>query len=177
MSTILTEERAQELVTRLLGTTSPPTMRPIEFGWMIWEPLTPRETSQGMYLGQGSYIVDQTSVVTVHSSLPPNLVIAQYNEARRQGRFTGRQVYPKTWTVSARLIGEDRSEVEYTVHATSLTTPPQPDHTTLLTLNKTTHRPSTFSSTIHETAVRATARLTSFHDRTKSWPTEVEFEV
>jgi hypothetical protein len=50
-----------------------------------------------MHVGQGNFIIDQeTGVVTAHRSLPLFLIMREYTEARRQGRITGRQVWPTT---------------------------------------------------------------------------------
>ncbi|BCB87913.1 hypothetical protein Psuf_052260 [Phytohabitans suffuscus] len=50
---------------------------------------------QGMHVGHGSYIVDRTGVVTVHTSLPIPMVMEDYSEARRAGHLSGRQIWPE----------------------------------------------------------------------------------
>jgi len=89
----LTEEQARELITRLVGSRHMVLHR-FEFGWLAQGVLSEEERRRGMHLGQGSYIIDRTGVVTVHSSLPIRLVMREYGQARREGRITGRQVWP-----------------------------------------------------------------------------------
>lgn len=90
----MTEEQARELITRLLGTSRPISLHPFEFGWIAQQKLSAEDRAQGTHVGQGSYIIDQTGVITVQSSLPIPLVIETYTEARREGQITGRQVWP-----------------------------------------------------------------------------------
>jgi hypothetical protein len=91
----MTEEQARELITRLLGASRPIDLFPFEFGWIAQRKLSAEERSQGRHVGQGSYIIDQNGVITVQSSLPIPLVVKKYTEARREGRITGRQVWPE----------------------------------------------------------------------------------
>jgi len=90
----LSKEEAQELITRLVGTRQT-VLHPFEFGWLARPILSEEERSRGMHVGLGSYIIDRTGVITVHSSLPIRLVMEQYSQARREGRITGRQVWPE----------------------------------------------------------------------------------
>ncbi|MFB9239379.1 hypothetical protein ACFFWC_28250 [Plantactinospora siamensis] len=90
----MTEDEARALILRLLGTPNPVDLYPFEFGWAAQEILSPTERAQGINVGQGTFVIDQTGVVTVHSSLPVPLIIDDYTEARREGRITGRQVWP-----------------------------------------------------------------------------------
>jgi hypothetical protein len=92
----MTKEQARQLMTRLLGTSNPVAVFPFEFGWAAQETLSPQDRAQGRQLGQGVFIIDETGVVTAHPSLPPPLVMKRYATARREGRITGRQVWPKT---------------------------------------------------------------------------------
>lgn len=92
----ITEDQARELITRLVGSDARMTLHPFEFGWVAMEILSEEERAQGMHIGQGSYIIDRTGVVTAQRSLPARLVVAEYSEARRQGRLTGRQVWPES---------------------------------------------------------------------------------
>jgi hypothetical protein len=94
----ITEDEARELITRLLGTGAEVKLHRFEFGWLVREVLTEEERARGMHIGQGSYIIDQTGVVTAHSSLPIPIVVAEYSEAKREGRRTGYQVWPKPAT-------------------------------------------------------------------------------
>jgi hypothetical protein len=91
----LTQEQARELIQRLIGRSTEVTLYPFEFGWLAKKALTEEQLSKGMHVGHGSYIVDRTGVVTVHSSLPIPMVMEDYSEARRQGRLSGRQIWPE----------------------------------------------------------------------------------
>jgi hypothetical protein len=91
----LTEEQARELIQRLIGRDTEVTLYPFEAGWLVTKALTEEQLSKGMHVGQGSYIVDKTGVVTVHPSLPIPMVMAEYSEARREGRLTGGQIWPE----------------------------------------------------------------------------------
>ncbi|MFB9239378.1 hypothetical protein ACFFWC_28245 [Plantactinospora siamensis] len=91
----MTEDEARALITRLLGTPNPISLYRFEFGWLAKEKLTPEQQAQGLGLGHGSFIIDQTGVVTAQSSLSVRMIIRQYTEARREGRITGRQVWPR----------------------------------------------------------------------------------
>lgn len=91
----ITEDQARELITRLVGTGAQIAIHPFEFGWVAMEILSEEERAKGMHIGQGSYIIDRTGVVTIQRSLPVRLVIAEYTEARREGRLTGQQVWPR----------------------------------------------------------------------------------
>jgi len=91
----MTEDEARALITRLLGTRNPVRLGEFEFGWVAREELSEEERASGRHVGQGRFIIDRTGVVTAHSSLPPQLILQQYVGARRQGRFTGRQVWPR----------------------------------------------------------------------------------
>ncbi|RIV34365.1 hypothetical protein D2L64_23565 [Micromonospora radicis] len=90
----MSSEEARQLMARLLGTDNPVTVFQFEFGWAAQETLSPRQRAQGRQLGQGVFIIDQTGVVTAHPSLPPPLIIKRYAAARREGRITGRQIWP-----------------------------------------------------------------------------------
>ncbi|MEJ3743607.1 hypothetical protein WEI85_09990 [Actinomycetes bacterium KLBMP 9797] len=90
----ITEEQARELIARLLGAEAEVALHPFDVGWLAQEILPEQDRARGMHIGQGSYIVDRTGVVTVHASLPVPVVIEEYRVARRQGRTTGRQVWP-----------------------------------------------------------------------------------
>ena len=92
----MSREEARQLMTRLLGTDNPVAVFPFEFGWAAQETLSPQQRTQGRQLGQGVFIIDQTGVVTAHPSLPPPLIMNRYAAARREGRITGRQVWPAT---------------------------------------------------------------------------------
>lgn len=94
----ITEDEARELITRLVGAGARMTLLPFEFGWVATEILSAEERGQGMHIGQGSYIIDRTGVITVQRSLPVRLVAAEYSEARREGRITGRQIWPEPTT-------------------------------------------------------------------------------
>ena len=91
----LTEEQARELIQRLIGGGTEVTLYPFEFGWLAKRALTEEQRSKGMHVGHGSYIVDLTGVVTAHPSLPIRMVMAEYSEARREGRLTGGQIWPE----------------------------------------------------------------------------------
>ena len=93
----ISEDQARELITRLVGTAQM-AIHPFEFGWVATEILSAEERAKGMHIGQGSYIIDRTGVVTIQRSLPVRLVIAEYSEARREGRLTGQQVWPRPET-------------------------------------------------------------------------------
>lgn len=91
----MTEDEARELIDRLLGTRNPVELTEFEFGWLAKEQLSPEERAAGLHVGHGSFIIDRTGVVTAQMSLPVRLLMTEYSEARRQGRITGRQVWPK----------------------------------------------------------------------------------
>ncbi|PZG20402.1 hypothetical protein C1I95_09645 [Micromonospora craterilacus] len=90
----MTEDEALALIKRLLGTANEIELHPFEFGWLAKEQLSPQERAEGRQLGHGSYIIDRTGVITAQISLPVPLLITEYTEARREGRLTGRQVWP-----------------------------------------------------------------------------------
>lgn len=92
----MTRDEAQELIQRLVGTPNQMTLHEFEFGWLAQEILTAQQRDQGMHVGLGSYIIDRDGTVTVHGSLPVPVTISQYSAARRQGRMSGRQVWPVT---------------------------------------------------------------------------------
>lgn len=89
----LSEEQARELIKRVVGSRQV-TMYPFEFGWLARPILSEEEHRQGRGLGLSSYIIDRTGIITVQRSLGVPLVIKQYSAARREGRITGRQVWP-----------------------------------------------------------------------------------
>ncbi|PMR59611.1 hypothetical protein C1A38_18545 [Verrucosispora sp. ts21] len=91
----MTEDEALTLISQLLGTGNPIVLREFEFGWLARERLSEQERSAGMAVGQGSYIIDRTGVITAHSSLPPRRIMEEYTQARREGRIKGRQVWPQ----------------------------------------------------------------------------------
>ncbi|MTK04948.1 hypothetical protein FF096_23505 [Micromonospora sp. CP22] len=91
----MTEDEALTLISRLLRTENPIMLREFEFGWLAREKLSEQERASGMHVGQGSYIIDRSGVVTAHTSLPPRRVMEEYAQARREGRIKGRQVWPE----------------------------------------------------------------------------------
>jgi hypothetical protein len=94
----ITEDKARALITRLIGTGREVKLYRFEFGWLAKAVLTEEERARGMHVGHGSYIIDRTGVVTAQSSLSIRILMAEYSEARRQGRLTGRQIWPKPAT-------------------------------------------------------------------------------
>jgi hypothetical protein len=94
----ITEDQARELITRLLGTGREVILHRFEHGWLATAVLTEEERGKGMHVGQGSFIIDRTGVVTVQSSLSVRILMAEYSEARREGRLTGRQIWPEPTT-------------------------------------------------------------------------------
>lgn len=92
----LTEDEARALITRLIGSGREVSLYQFESGWLARVVLTDEERSQGMQLGQGSYIIDRNGTVTAQSSLSNRILMAQYNEAKSQGRLSGRQIWPET---------------------------------------------------------------------------------
>lgn len=93
----LTQDEARTLASRLFGGQEL-TLYPFEAGWLARPVLTDEQTAAGQGLGLGSFIVDRTGVVTAHSSLPITMIMEEYAAARRQGRITGRQVWPPELT-------------------------------------------------------------------------------
>lgn len=91
----ITEDEARERITRLLGSGAQVELRRFEFGWTVQEILTEQERARGTHVGQELYIVDLSGVVTVHPSLPVQMVVSEYNAARRNWWLTGRQVWPE----------------------------------------------------------------------------------
>ncbi len=91
----MTENEAMDLIRRLLGTTNEINLYPFEFGWLAKEQLSAEQRAAGRHVGHGSFIIDQTGIVTAHMSLPVPVVIEDYIEARREGRIAGRQVWPR----------------------------------------------------------------------------------
>lgn len=91
----LTEDEARALITRLIGAGREVTLYRFESGWLARAVLTDEERSRGMQVGQGSYIIDLNGTVTAQSSLSTRILTAQYSEAKRQGRLTGRQIWPE----------------------------------------------------------------------------------
>ncbi|GIJ24819.1 hypothetical protein [Micromonospora lutea] len=91
----MTEDEALTLISGLLRTENPIVLREFEFGWLARERLSEQERASGMHVGQGSYIIDRSGVITAHTSLPPRRVMEEYAQARREGRIKGRQVWPE----------------------------------------------------------------------------------
>ena len=91
----MTRDEAQELIQRLVGTPNRMALHEFEFGWLAQEILSPQERGTGMRVGLGSYIIDRDGTVTVHGSLPVPVTIGRYAAERRQGRISGRQVWPE----------------------------------------------------------------------------------
>ncbi|MFD0747617.1 toxin glutamine deamidase domain-containing protein [Phytohabitans flavus] len=94
----ITEDEARTLISRLIGAGREVTLLQFESGWLARVVLTDEERSRGMQLGQGSYIIDRNGTVTVQSSLSTRILMAQYSEAKREGRLTGRQIWPEPTT-------------------------------------------------------------------------------
>lgn len=90
----ITEGQARELISRLLGAGAEVALHAFEFGWLAQEILPEQDRARGMHIGQGSYIIDRSGVVTAHASLPVPVIIEEYRVARRAGRVAGRQVWP-----------------------------------------------------------------------------------
>jgi hypothetical protein len=91
----LTEDEALTLISSLLATRNPIVLREFEYGWLARETLSEQDRASGTHVGQGSYIIDRSGVITVHPSLPPRRVMQEYAQARREGRTRGRQVWPE----------------------------------------------------------------------------------
>ena len=95
----MTEDEARALAIRLVGPGQEMVLHPFEYGWLVQPILPDRRTADGMpdgaQIGLASLIVDQSGVVTVQTSLPVPVVIAEYSEARRQGEIIGHQIWPE----------------------------------------------------------------------------------
>ncbi len=91
----MTEDEALALIKRLHGTRNEITLWPFECGWLAEETLSEEQRARGMHVGQGSFIIDRSGVVTVQRSLPPPLIMEEYAEARREGRIIGQQIWPE----------------------------------------------------------------------------------
>jgi hypothetical protein len=94
----MTQDEARQLITQLLGTGNPITLHPFEYGWIARRVLSDEQKAQGTHIGQATYIIEQTGIVTIHPSLPPTTIMNRYIQARREGRTTGRQVWPEPTT-------------------------------------------------------------------------------
>jgi len=89
------QDEARLLATRLLGSSREIALHPFEFGWLAEQIPTDEDRREWRQIGQGYLIVDRSGVVTSHPSLPARVVMADYTEARRDGRITGRQIWPE----------------------------------------------------------------------------------
>lgn len=95
----MTEDQALALITRLVGGDQRMRLLPFEFGWLAKRELAPKANPrrpEGLRIGQGCWIIDRDGTVTAQSSLSTRILMRQYSEARREGRTTGRQVWPQT---------------------------------------------------------------------------------
>lgn len=101
----MTEDEAQRLIERLVGTANPIELHPFEFGWLAKETPSTEQRATGAHVGMGCYIIDRSGTVTVHSSLPIPVVMKQYAAARRQGRISGHQIWPRVATVDQPMRG------------------------------------------------------------------------
>src|SRR5437762_11299209 len=91
----MTEDEARALITRVAGTQYPIDLYPFEFGWVAQTRL-PQKPPGEMPAdpGQGCFVIDNSGVVTGHSSLPLSVIRDMYVEERRNGRISGQQVWP-----------------------------------------------------------------------------------
>jgi hypothetical protein len=85
-------EEARALADQVLGSTWPKRLVEFEAGWLVQEILPPDDRT----VGQASAVIDRSGIVTVHPSIPSNMVMDQYAQARRQGQITGAQIWPET---------------------------------------------------------------------------------
>jgi hypothetical protein len=91
-----TMEEAKSLLEGLFGGHREVAMTPFEYGWVATPVLSDEERSQGRGLGMGRYVIDRDArVITTQQSLGSRMIARRYAEARRQGRITGRQIWPK----------------------------------------------------------------------------------
>ena len=91
----MTEEEALALATRLLGSRRALTLHPFEFGWIVAMESTEEDRAHNRTLGRARLIVDRDGTATMHPSLSSRMLTRMYSEARREGRITGRQVWPE----------------------------------------------------------------------------------
>ncbi|MEU1982969.1 hypothetical protein [Nocardia sp. NPDC019395] len=146
---------------------------PTQFGWACREVLTQEEIQSGQAMGLGSYVVNrQTAAITAHTSMPLEVIAQEYDQAIQTGRqVQGYQVYPPTWNVEARLIGETPEEIVYRVQATSPTDPPAgPPIDHQLMINKATRRYRTNVTVIHEACRQTAGWAITQHNQWGTWP-------
>ncbi len=148
-------------------------------GWVCQTVLTDEELASGEGVGLGNYVVNkQTGVITAHSSLAPETIGEQYDEAISTGRrVQGYQVYPPMWRVDIQRIRETPEEIEYRVRAQYQTQPPaEPPTERQLVIHKETLKTRTDSRAIHESVRHATAWAEARSRRDGTWPQNGTFE-
>ncbi|CAM4390178.1 Immunity protein 35 domain-containing protein [Nocardia ninae] len=144
-------------------------LNPFEKGWVCSPILTSEEIAAGQGLGSTRLVIDsETGVVIEYPSWSDQMVMDDYNEAKRTGRAPmGGQVYPPRWQVTFDRIREDPTEVEYLVHVSS---PTEPATQQRLIINKQTLRSRTSTSPIHPASAQAKAWAHANREPDGTWP-------
>ncbi|WP_171048332.1 hypothetical protein [Nocardia cyriacigeorgica] len=174
-----TREQVRGFLADTLGATRDFWVLQCEYGWVCQTVLTEEELASGEGLGLGNYVVNkQTGVITAHSSLEPETIGEEYDEAIRTGRpVRGYRVYPPIWRVDIERIWETTEEIEYRVSARSETqTPAQPPIEHQLVINKQTLKFTSTTRAIHESVRHAKAWAEARSRQHGLWPQNGTFE-
>ncbi|MFC9966181.1 hypothetical protein ACFVH4_18290 [Nocardia ignorata] len=165
-----TLERARQLLAKVFGPNREFWVVESKHGWVGRGILTAEETSQGMGLGQGNYVLNKhTGVITAHRSLPPDLIGEEFDQAIETGQpVQGSRVYPPLHRIHLLKTFEDPQTVQYQVQVTELENPDNPPTMDLITIDKETlyFQPS------GGPLAQATAWAEMLSRTTGSWPTE-----
>ncbi|MFF2552672.1 hypothetical protein ACFVUS_16825 [Nocardia sp. NPDC058058] len=148
-----------------------------EYGWVCHPISSGRDSQNRPHPGQGNFVVDaETGVVTAHSSLHPQTIGEQYDEAIRTGQpVQGRQIHPPRWSVTVQRIREDQTEIEYHVLTRPLLETADPTTDLQLTIDKKTLRSRTNERGIPEPA--SLAKSWAYANRhNEIWPEQGTFE-
>lgn len=173
-------EQVRRYLADALGTAREFWVLECRHGWVCQSVLTDEELASGEGLGLGNYVVNkQTGVITANSSLAPETIGEQYDEAiTTGGRVQGYQVYPPMWRVEIERVWETPEEIEYRVRAQSQTQPPaEPPAERQLVINKATLRTRTNTRAIHVSVRHAQAWAEARSRRDGTWPQNGAFEI
>lgn len=139
-----------------------------ESGW-VCRHIARKPPTRSQQVGMSTLILDrETGVLTVHSSLPTDLIAQSYTEAKRSGRPTpGRQIYPHQWRIDLTQTRQDDTTIEYQMTVASLTDPPEPTQQHPLVLEKDSYLYDPRDST----SARAAAHVYWMRDNNQgNWP-------
>ncbi|WP_433663005.1 hypothetical protein ACQPW1_13205 [Nocardia sp. CA-128927] len=164
-----TKDQVEQYLAQIFNPNRKYRLNPFENGWVCSSILTQEEIAAGRGLGSTRLVIDsETGVVIEYPSWSDQMVMDDYNEAKRTGRAPmGGQVYPPRWQVTIDRIREDPTEVEYLVHVSSQT---QPALRHQLIINKQTLRSRTETSAIPPACAQAKAWAYANRSPDGTWP-------